>query len=272
MTLSEILNDEDASYVHRNLEIVLGFYKDVFSHDSFDGKGRTVKAWIHYFFDNMAYEYLEAKWKLNKVMYGDPLEPYFKSFTIDIEVTGHEFTHGVIQSFGKLNDFNSPLKQAAQTRALNESYADVFGLLSFHYHHNLKVEKDSWLIGRNIFPTQKIGLRSMSKPGTAYQNHFYLLDDPQVDNWSGFNEKKGNDKGHYNSGIPNKAFYLVATTIGGYSWEVAGKIWFEALKLLPKNAIFMDLKEKTIEVANAQFSTHTGKLIADCWEDVGVKK
>ena len=30
---------------------------------------------------------------------------------------------------------------------------------------------------------------------------------------------------HINSGIPNHAFYLIATRLRGYSWEKAGQIW-----------------------------------------------
>ena len=35
---------------------------------------------------------------------------------------------------------------------------------------------------------------------------------------------------HINSGIPNKAFYLTATGIGGYAWEAPGHIWYESLQ------------------------------------------
>ena len=40
-----------------------------------------------------------------------------------------------------------------------------------------------------------------------------------------------NDNGgvHLNSGIPNHAFYLAATAIGGNAWEAAGHIWYTAL-------------------------------------------
>ncbi len=34
---------------------------------------------------------------------------------------------------------------------------------------------------------------------------------------------------HLNSGIPNRAFHLAATAIGGRSWETAGPIWYAAL-------------------------------------------
>ena len=30
---------------------------------------------------------------------------------------------------------------------------------------------------------------------------------------------------HLNSGIPNRAFYVVATTLGGHAWDAAGPIW-----------------------------------------------
>ena len=34
---------------------------------------------------------------------------------------------------------------------------------------------------------------------------------------------------HLNSGIPNRAFHLAATAIGGSSAEGAGRIWYAAL-------------------------------------------
>src|ERR1035437_3062349 len=34
---------------------------------------------------------------------------------------------------------------------------------------------------------------------------------------------------HTNSGIPNHAFYVASTTLGGNAWEAAGNIWYDAL-------------------------------------------
>jgi Zn-dependent metalloprotease len=34
---------------------------------------------------------------------------------------------------------------------------------------------------------------------------------------------------HTNSGIPNHAFYVVATTLGGNAWEGPGQVWYDAL-------------------------------------------
>ena len=43
--------------------------------------------------------------------------------------------------------------------------------------------------------------------------------------------RTGRDNGgvHINSGIPNHAFYLAATALGGNAWERAGQIWYDVL-------------------------------------------
>jgi Zn-dependent metalloprotease len=73
-----------------------------------------------------------------------------------------------------------------------------------------------------------VALRSMKAPGTAYRG------DPQPASMPAYKnlpDDDANDYGgvHTNSGIPNRAFYLAATAIGGLAWEGAGKIWYRAL-------------------------------------------
>ena len=50
---------------------------------------------------------------------------------------------------------------------------------------------------------------------------------------------------HTNSGIPNKAFYLAASGIGGNSWDKSVKIWYGALPLLKSAATFADAAKAT---------------------------
>ncbi|KAF7620093.1 hypothetical protein AFLA_000108 [Aspergillus flavus NRRL3357] len=73
---------------------------------------------------------------------------------------------------------------------------------------------------------------------------------------------------HVNSGIPNRAFHLAATKIGGYAWEGAGPIWYRALssgKLRTNGkAKFKDFADLTIENAGV----HVDK-IREAWELVG---
>jgi Zn-dependent metalloprotease len=91
----------------------------------------------------------------------------------------------------------------------------------------------------------------------------------------------GNDSGgvHLYSGIPNRAFFLVATTLGGYSWEKAGKIWYDTLnddglKNLNNDPkfnrtafkVFADLTVKHAE----KFGPDAVKAVKDAWTDVKV--
>ena len=72
-------------------------------------------------------------------------------------------------------------------------------------------------------------LRSMRDPGTAYDNPV-LGKDPQPAHYADRFTGSGDNGGvHINSGIPNRAFYLAATKLGGRAWETAGRIWYDTL-------------------------------------------
>jgi Zn-dependent metalloprotease len=67
----------------------------------------------------------------------------------------------------------------------------------------------------------------------------------------------GDDNGgvHTNSGIPNHAFYVVATTIGGNAWEGAGLIWYDTMqdKSIPPTATFQQFAAGTLRAAQTRF-------------------
>jgi Zn-dependent metalloprotease len=77
---------------------------------------------------------------------------------------------------------------------------------------------------------------------------------------------------HINSGIPNHAFYLLATAIGGNAWDVAGKIWYNALRggRLGSNATFVRAAEVTIQVANELFTQSEAQKVENAWKAVKV--
>ena len=82
-----------------------------------------------------------------------------------------------------------------------------------------------WLIGEGIFlpGVAARALRDMAAPGTAYDDPA-LGRDPQVGHMADYVETTDDNGGvHLNSGIPNRAFQLAATAIGGASWEGAGR-------------------------------------------------
>lgn len=84
-----------------------------------------------------------------------------------------------------------------------------------------------------------------------------------------------NDNGgvHTNSGIPNRAFYLVAHGIGGYAGEKAGPIWYATLRdpRLRPNATFQQFAGLTsINAANLFPGGEEQQIVRDVWGQVGV--
>jgi Zn-dependent metalloprotease len=82
-----------------------------------------------------------------------------------------------------------------------------------------------------------------------------------------------NDNGgvHINSGIPNRAFYLAATALGGFAWEKAGRVWYTTLTdRLDPTSQFTDAAEATVEVARELFDEEVERAVTDAWTRVGV--
>src|SRR5204862_3961169 len=78
---------------------------------------------------------------------------------------------------------------------------------------------------------------------------------------------------HVNSGIPNHAFYLAATAIGGKAWEVAGRIWYATLTTkLPERATFRDCARATIDAAAELYgaTSEPRNAVEQAWRTVGI--
>lgn len=110
----------------------------------------------------------------------------------------------------------------------------------------------------------------MKAPGTANP------DDPQPAHMKDYvnlpNTPAGDYGGvHYNSGIPNHAFYLAAVAIGKPAWETAAKIWYITLtQRLKGDTDFQKCAYETISVARDFFDDDTAKKVSQAWIDVGV--
>ncbi len=135
-----------------------------------------------------------------------------------------------------------------------------------------------WLIGEDcLLPGVKgVALRSMKAPGTAYDDPRFGKD-PQPAHMSGYVASSDDEDGdmggvHTNSGIPNHAFYLAATAIGGHAWEVAGRIWYDALRdpRLRPTARFAGFAASTVRVAKSSHDEAVAGAVRDAWNTVGV--
>jgi len=240
------------------------FFWNVFKRNSIDDEGMPMNGTVH--FGNA---YSNAFWDGQRMVFGDGDGDIFNRFTIALDVIAHELTHGVTED-------EAQLIYSGQSGALNESISDVFGALIKQYTLNQTAEEADWLIGSGIF-TDKIksggdhpaAIRSMKAPGTAYDDPV-LGKDPQPAHMDAFvNTFEDNGGVHINSGIPNHAFYLAATNIGGNAWEKAGRVWYQTLldPALKPNAKFQRFAELTIENAK-RFEVEAE--VRDAWKQVGI--
>ncbi|MEP6987093.1 MAG: M4 family metallopeptidase [Chloroflexota bacterium] len=256
--------DPEVDEAYDGLGDTYDFYWDVFSRHSIDDAGLPLNATVH--FDN---KYDNAFWNGQQMVFGDGDGVLFNRFTISVDVIGHELTHGVTQNEAQLQYLNQP-------GALNESVSDVFGSLVKQYKLKQTADKADWLIGEGLLAkkVKGVALRSMKAPGTAY-NDPTLGKDPQPADMKHF-VKTFDDNGgvHINSGIPNHAFYLAATKIGGHAWEKAGHIWYDTLrdaKLRP-NATFLRFAKLTVDNAARLYGIKSAERTAvkEAWAEVGV--
>ncbi|MDQ3885558.1 MAG: M4 family metallopeptidase [Actinomycetota bacterium] len=195
------------------------FFFEALARNTIDNAGMTLDGVVHYGrnFDN-------AFWDGDQMVFGDGSGRLFTRLTQSLSVCAHELGHGVIQ-------FDGPLVYQGQSGALNEHIADAFGVMVHQWKHRQTVTEADWLVGAEILAAGVNGdaLRSLKQPGTAYDDDT-LGKDPQPAHMDGYVHTADDNGGvHINSGIPNKAFYEIASTLGGNSWDRAGRILYATL-------------------------------------------
>ncbi len=244
------------------------FYETIFKRDSLDDRGLTLIGSVHLAESDGRGRYVpldNAFWNGRQMAYGDGDNLIFQRFTRSLDVVGHELTHGV-------QSFTSNLTYEGQSGALNEHLADVFGILVRQWKNGEPAKSADWLIGKEVLvpaPTRR-GVRDMEHPGTAYMSDPYLGTDPQPEHMSKLYEGQSDNGGvHINSGIPNRAFALAAKTIGGNAWDVAGRIWYDTMLKLSKNAQFQECAELSSQLAGAHGAA-AANAVHKAWTNVGV--
>ncbi len=239
-------------------------FAEVFGRDSIDAAGMRLLGTVHY---GQAYQ--NAFWNGSRMVFGDGDGEVFGRFTASLDVIGHELTHGVVEH-------TAGLEYSGQSGALNESLCDVFGVLVAQYQAGQPAELADWLLGGDLLlpGIQGTGLRHLLHPGTAYDDP-RLGKDPQPDHMSGFVSTTDDNGGvHYNSGIPNRAFALAATSLGGPAWERAGRVWYDVLtggRLRP-DSDFATFAELTVAAAAERFGPRSAEAeaVGSAWAVVGV--
>ncbi|MFI1766014.1 M4 family metallopeptidase [Streptomyces sp. NPDC020800] len=256
--------DATVNRAHAGLGATFDLYLKAYGRHSIDDAGLPLIATVHY-----GEKYDNAFWNGEQMVFGDGDGELFLDFTLPIDVIGHELTHGVTQHTANLEYYG-------QSGALNESVSDVFGSLIKQYALGQSADQADWLIGAGLLAPGVHGeaLRSMKAPGTAYDDP-NLGKDPQPATMDGYVRTSRDNGGvHTNSGIPNHAFYLVASALGGHAWERAGQIWYDVLTggELATDAQFADFATLTVKAARARYGAGDELQAAQkAWEQVGVR-
>jgi len=240
------------------------FFEQVLDRNSIDDAGMPLDATVHF-----GQDYNNAFWNSVQMVFGDGDGQIFNRFTIAVDVIGHELSHGVTEDESQLQYFN-------QSGALNESMSDVFGSLIKQFLKNQTAAQADWLIGEGLLASgiKGVALRSMKDPGSAFDDPL-LGKDPQPKHMNNFVRTFEDNGGvHINSGIPNHAFYQVATLLGGYAWDKAGHIWYDALRDagVKPNTGFRRFAQTTYAVAGRLYGP-TGlerKAVQEGWAAVGI--
>ena len=183
------------------------------------------------------------------MFFGDGL-PFARA----LDVVGHELTHGVVDSTARLIYQDQP-------GAANEAFADIIGEM---------VEADTkpapdWLVGADLGAP----FRNMANPaalptgcGVPYpdrMSRFLLPSSPSC------GPSVALDAGgvHFNSGIVNRAFYLLAAGLPGAIGRLdAEHIFYRALALhLTANAQFVDVRLAAVASAQELFGAGSSQAL-----------
>lgn len=256
--------DDAVDEAFDGLGATFAFFAEAFGRAGIDGDNGALLATVHY-----GRDYDNAFWNGERMVFGDGDGEVFTGFTNSLTVIAHELAHGVTEASGGLD-------YEGQSGALNESLSDVFGVLAEQHHLGQTAEEATWLVGAEIFTDAVEGeaLRSLAAPGTAYDDDV-LGKDPQPGHMRDYVDTRDDNGGvHINSGIPNRAFHLAATTLGGRAWERAGLVWYRTLTsgALSPRATFVEFARATIAAAEAEYGGDSEEIAAvrSAWIGVGV--
>ena len=190
---------------HWGAETVFDYFKIKHNRNSFDNSGGSIISFVHTNLIDGGYSANNnAAWTGNYMIYGDGDSEEGPQSALD--VCGHELTHAVI-------NYSSGLIYQAESGALNESFADIFGTAIEFYDS----PSANYTISEKTFFQSGGFNRSLKEPKLKNQPNTY-----QGDFWQnpfcGSPILKNNDNCgvHTNSGVQNYWFYLLCEGKSGY--------------------------------------------------------
>lgn len=236
---------------HHNTLVTYNYYSSTFSRKAIDNNNGTINAIIHVTQNGAGMD--NAFWNgSGKVMiYGDG-NTAFKPLAGGIDVAGHEMTHGVINN-------TADLVYQFQSGALNESFADVFGVM---------VDTRNLTVGEDIMqPGKGTCLRDMNDPtnpsGFSHQP-------AHMNQFNNLGADQDNGGVHINSGIPNRACAILINQLGR---DKVQKMYYRALTVyLTRNSQFTDCRQAVESAAKDLFGASSSEFnaVGPAFDAVGI--
>ena len=239
--------DRAAVSAHVNASKTYDFYKNTYGRNSFDNAGARLNSTVHY-----STNYNNAFWDGTKMVYGDGDGTTFVALSGALDVVAHELTHAV-------TEYTAGLVYQNESGAINEAVSDIMGTVA---EYTVGSNFD-WLVGEDIYTPGVSGdaLRSMSNPAA------YGDPDHYSKRYTGTQDNGGV---HINSGIINKAAYLLGN--GGTFYNVSvtgigvpklGAIYYRALNVyLTPNSNFSSLRAAVVQSAKDLYGSTSAEATA----------
>lgn len=249
-------SDPAAVSAHYNMGRVFEYFSDTHGRQGIDGAGSTVISAVHVTAEGKKLD--NAYWNGKCMAYGDG-NVQFAPLARSLDVAAHEMTHGVIEK-------TVNLEYKFQSGALNESLADVFGAM---------VDRDDWKIGEDValpavFPSGT--MRDMQDPHNGGKGANDAGWQPaHMSEFAQLKLDQDNGGVHVNSGIPNRACFLLASAIGREKTE---KIYYRVLDAHYLNATsqFIDMRLAAIRAATDLHGEASAEVAAvkSAFDQVGI--
>jgi hypothetical protein len=249
-------HDLDADHAHQYALDVYEFYYQQHQRDSINNQGMEIISSVHY-----AFAYNNAFWNGAQVIYGDD-----DNFARIDDIVAHEITHGVTEHTSNLFSYY-------QSGAINESFSDLWAE-AFDQTNGSGLDDPVylWQIGEEL---SSGAVRSMNDPTLSnspdkISSPFYHLGDLEDLTTIPYD----NGGVHTNSGVNNKAVYLMVNgdtfngyNINGIGWEKVLAIYYEVqTSLLTSGSDYRDLYFALQQACANQIGGAVGISPADCEE------
>jgi aureolysin len=236
-----------------NTELLMDYYGDNHNYRAIDSNGRNLEIVVNALIDG---DSENAFWRadLQLMVFGKGNGVSTGNWANSLDVHAHEMTHGVISS-------TSNLRYQFQSGALNEAFADFFGT---------QLDGQDWEIGEDI-RLDGTPIRSLANPN--------LYNQPaHISQYSYLSPSQDNGGVHVNSGIPNRAMYLLVSGLSeenlgtSVGRDKAGQIIWETMVSLPNDATFEDAAVQMIAIAGSLYGSESIEQAAAkaAWDAVGI--